>query len=297
MHTALVYRHQAMKHSYTPICFKFVFFMIANGISVAFMPFHLRNLCSLPPSAVTSRHQQRTNNSIDHDKKTLYLSKKGDASTFSENEFSRTVQPERILKTKRDYGIFVEASEDECKALALRFDLGDISKLQAWLSLRQEQVGGSSLALAGIEVEGTLTAAVTQTCVRTNEKFQVDLEYPLYCIVRPITSESSSLESDDEATSSSTENAHFDKSSSKKMKANYRQQQNRKLDEMDMAELQRLLQEEISGDDNDLMEDASIYPVGGLLDVGELVAQLFWFKLDPYPKKPGTDPVSFSITG
>jgi hypothetical protein len=50
-------------------------------------------------------------------------------------------------------------------------------------------------------------------------------------------------------------------------------------------------------EDASLMEDEAIYCVNGALDVGELVAQLFWLQLDPYPKKPGTTPVQRSITG
>ena len=58
-----------------------------------------------------------------------------------------------------------------------------------------------------------------------------------------------------------------------------------------------MLEYDINNEDDVLMEDESIYPIDGLLDVGELVSQLFWLKLDPYPKKPGTDPVQKSITG
>jgi hypothetical protein len=64
---------------------------------------------------------------------------------------------------------------------------------------------------------------------------------------------------------------------------------------MDVMELQRMLQYDMS--DDDVMEDEAIFPLDGMLDIGELVAQLFWLKLDPYPKKPGTDPVQRSITG
>ena len=46
-----------------------------------------------------------------------------------------------------------------------------------------------------------------------------------------------------------------------------------------------------------LMEDQAIYSTTGILDLGELVAQTFWLSVDKYPKKPGTDPIQFSITG
>jgi hypothetical protein len=47
----------------------------------------------------------------------------------------------------------------------------------------------------------------------------------------------------------------------------------------------------------DIMEDEGILGEDGIFDVGELVAQMFRVKLDPYPKKPGTTPVSYTITG
>jgi len=34
-----------------------------------------------------------------------------------------------------------------------------------------------------------------------------------------------------------------------------------------------------------------------MLDMGELVSQTFWLNLDPYPKKPGSGPVEFTISG
>ena len=67
---------------------------------------------------------------------------------------------------------------------------------------------------------------------------------------------------------------------------------------MDVLELQKLLQDDLGNEEDVLMEDESIYSTtGGFLDVGELVAQLFWLELDPYPKKPGTGPIQRSITG
>lgn len=57
------------------------------------------------------------------------------------NEFSRTFRPERILgggPRQRDYAVSVEAEVDERSALALRFDLSNIDKLEAEVSLRRE---------------------------------------------------------------------------------------------------------------------------------------------------------------
>ena len=53
----------------------------------------------------------------------------------------------------------------------------------------------------------------------------------------------------------------------------------------------------MTSNDAVLMEDEAIYSTESLLDVGELVSQLFWLQLDPYPKKPGSKPIQTSITG
>ena len=65
-----------------------------------------------------------------------------------QNEFSRTYRTESVLgggPRQRDYQMSVEATEEERSALAKRFDLSDISKLEAELSMRREpNVKGSS---------------------------------------------------------------------------------------------------------------------------------------------------------
>jgi hypothetical protein len=209
-----------------------------------------------------------------------------------ENEFSRPLQTERILRMRRDYLVDLEASTEECKALASRFDLSDIAKLEATLKLRQESIGGKGYS-TGVEVDGTVFASVTQRCVRTNEDFQVDLEFPLYCIVRPVMPmyalmNGGGVEADADA--KSIPEKREEKSTSKPRK-------NIDIGEMDMMQLQRMLQQDISDEEDILMEDEMIYPCDGALDVGELVAQLFFLKMDPYPKKPGSDFTSFTITG
>jgi hypothetical protein len=212
-----------------------------------------------------------------------------------ENEFSRPLQTERILRMRRDYRVDLEASTEECKALANRFDLSDIAKLEATLKLRQESIGGKGYS-TGVEVDGTVFASVTQRCVRTNEDFQVDLEFPLYCIVRPVmpmyalmNGGGVGVEADDSKANSAPEK--------REEKSEKKPRKNIDIGEMDMMQLQRMLQQDISDEEDILMEDEMIYPCDGALDVGELVAQLFFLKMDPYPKKPGSDFTSFTITG
>lgn len=211
-----------------------------------------------------------------------------DFSKRPENEFSRLVEPDRILKIKRDYLTDIVATPEECQALADRFDLPNIAALKASLSMRREMAGSG-----GIEVEGTVIGTVTRICVRTNEAFVMEnLEMPLYSIVRPITPISTLVAKQREL----EEQFGGFEDEKKSRKKNYRPQ-DRNVDEMDIMELQRLLQTDISSEDDVLMEDEAIYTTDGMLDVGELVAQLFWLSLDPYPKKPGSDPVSASISG
>merc|ERR1712150_388265 len=67
------------------------------------------------------------------------------------------------------------------------------------------------------------------------------------------------------------------------------------LNDLKMKEIESLLQEFDTEDD--VFEDENVLGSDGILDVGELVSQLFRLKLDPYPKKPGSEPVSYSISG
>lgn len=189
------------------------------------------------------------------------------------NEFSRTIQPSRVLKNKRSgfHTMKIVANEQECADLAKRFALSDISSLGADVVLRPEWIGTS--VSNGVEVEGSCQATVTQRCVRTNEEFVVDLNFPVYCIVRPVLPMGQEV---DEAPS-------------------LERTRNINMSDLDALQLQKMLIE--SDETEDLMEDENIYVVEGSLDVGELISQLFWLKLDPYPKKPGTDPIQRSITG
>lgn len=243
------------------------------------------------------------------------------------NEFSRTLHADRILKTRKSttgisnsfYPVSIEANDLECVALARRFDLSSIANLSASLQLRPSSLTTGGISSNSIEVEGMCKSIVTQRCVRTNEDFEVAVEFPIYCIVRPVLPSNNNnngivspldvpppIAGSYHDTGSSGRNgdrssppqqAHRKASGTNANKKSYRLP-DRNIDEMDVMELQRLLQADINADDDTLMEDEAIYSLqDGNIDVGELVAQLFWFKLDPYPKKPGTDPIQRSITG
>lgn len=230
------------------------------------------------------------------------------------NEFSRTYRVESVLSgghRQRDYHAKVEATEEELTQLAQRFELNQIYSLEAELDLRRERMTTSSTS-PGVEVEGTVHARVDQVCVRTGEIFDVDVQFQLFAIVRPIAvvGSAGSASGMDVAGAAPVEEEEVpqevldyeervSKSNNKKDKDKRKKRDTRvktpNLKDMDVMELQKLLQD--FDVEDDVMEDEGIYGGDGMLDVGELVAQLFWLKLDPYPKKPGSSPVSSSITG
>ena len=224
---------------------------------------------------------------------------------FAANEFSRLLDPERVLKigsssgsssrNRREYRMSIEASEEECQALAQRFDLPALGPLQADAVLRPAP------STSGVEVEGSIHATLTQRCVRTNEDFSMNVEFPLYAIVRPVVAlhvgAGTAVVDGDDAYDEEALYAAMGESSPSRRTNNNKKPPS--LENLDVFQLQQLLQD----DDDDeeladvLMEDQAIYPVGGQMDLGELVAQLFWLQLDPYPKKPGSEPIQRTISG
>jgi len=221
------------------------------------------------------------------------------------NEFSRPLRTETVLGPRRkEYTIDISAKEEELEALAERFSLSSIKKLDAGLSLSRDRVNGSAGAEC-IQVRGDIVATVIQTCVRTNEDFEVDLEFRMNSRVKAsgIKEEEADLDlgglsqADIEMALNAGGGANRRK---KKGKGKGRKEVNMRdskqsLDDMRMKEIEDLLQD--FDIEEDLVEDENIFAMDGMLDVGELVAQTFRIKLDPYPKKPGSEPVSYSISG
>jgi len=209
------------------------------------------------------------------------------------NEFSRPLQTDRILKTsggnrrrsRKDYLISLEATPEECKSLEERFELKGLTSLTADLAIRPaEEFASHRGGILTVQVEGTVQGHLTRTCVRSNEDFEADLEIPILTVIKPTTLQA--MEQDVEL---------FEQINKKKkrepIKANGLGSMN------DMIELQSML-DKMEIEDEDVWEDESIYSLStGQLDVGELVAQSFWLGLDPYPKKPGSGPVEFEISG
>ena len=88
----------------------------------------------------------------------------------------------------------------------------------------------------------------------------------------------------------SVEHISFESKKSRKKKE-YKSSQN--MDEMGLKELQNMMNE--FDIEDDIIEDEAVYK-DGMLDLGELVAQIFRVKLDPFPKKPGTKPIDMEFT-
>ena len=107
-----------------------------------------------------------------------------------ENEFSRKYRADTVLpggRTARDYKVSIEANEEERAALAERFRLSEIARLEANVVLRRDK-SGSAYDTDDIHMDGTVLATVTQKCVRTNEDFDVNLEFDVNAAVRPVQS-------------------------------------------------------------------------------------------------------------
>ncbi len=84
-------------------------------------------------------------------------------------EFSRPLAAERIGVAP--FETRVEASADECRALAVRMQLPAVLALSCAFVLRREPGGG-------IHAEGGLRARVVQTCVVTLDDFEAEVLEP-----------------------------------------------------------------------------------------------------------------------
>lgn len=209
------------------------------------------------------------------------------------------------------------ASELERHALAKRFRLSSISSLTADLTV-VPALHGNAIDIGDciIEASGTVSAVVTQKCVRTNEDFEISMEFSFDTVLKAMTpnksSESSAanVDNNDEPELSEGELAALEAASTldgggrrkNKRKGNKQKnvkgirggQSSKDLDGSGMKQLQDILMEyEVS---DEIIEDESCFCTDGIVDCGEIVAQMFRSKLDPYPKKPGSDPVSYSFT-
>ena len=219
------------------------------------------------------------------------------------NEFSRPLRTPVVLSPRRkEYSVSIQANEEELGALSKRFSLSHIEKLEADLILTRGRSGHSSSDGDCISIEGRVISAVKQTCVRTNEEFDVDLEFDLNSVVRATQMKPKQDIGDIGGMNAAEIEAVLNKGATGKRKkkgarrkaaSGFGSRQN--LNDMKIREIEGMLQD--FDYEDDVVEDESVFASDGILDVGELVAQMFRLKLDPYPKKPGSQPVRYSISG
>lgn len=274
------------------------------------------NIPSSHPTRRTFRRQKKNNNSLTVSKSRgihfQHLNLVRKIFELPQNEFSRPLHTRIILNSRRNqYNVDLSAEQEELDGLAKRFSLPKILKLTADLELRRDRHSSSS-GFECIQVQGAVLSSFTQKCVRTNEEFEVDLDFQFVTTIR--SSSNSSQSGGDNGLelggmrlaqiegslgggsgwSGKTKKGQKGKKGKKSGGGN-RNNNGRTLSEMNMNGIEGLIQEIYH--DEDVIEDQNIFGDDGFIDVGELVAQCFRTKLDPYPKKPGSKPVNFSITG
>jgi len=199
----------------------------------------------------------------------------------------------------------VEAKPDELQELSQRFQLPNIHQLRADLTIQQNSPGRGTTGKSEdiLYIQGSIMSNLTQTCVRTNDDFDVEMNVNFTSTIRSTTfgsNDPDSLIMEEEESNSRRQGDNDRKSSQKKRRKDKKamsRSSNRGINEIGMMELQNLVTDMSNEDeDNELIEDEAVYH-NGVLDAGELVAQIFSLKLDTYPKKPGSKPVKYSITG
>lgn len=260
----------------------------------------------------------------------------------SKNEFSRTIRVSKWFgtgggsashrKANKSMDLSISATPEECHALATRFRLTNISSLSADLVVHPALGVGSGRSSGGgsggrnvedsecIEAKGTVCAQVTQTCVRTNEDFDVTLEFSFDTVLKAMSSTTGNSGGSSANAAGSNDNESLSLGELAALEAaskldggggGGRQRKNKKggtkkrgvkgvrggqqsIDDMGMNQLKDILMEyEVT---DEIIEDEACFCNDGIVDCGEIVAQMFRSKLDPYPKKPGSDPVSYSFT-
>lgn len=243
----------------------------------------------------------------------------------SRNEFSRTIRVSKWFngggggggslssRSRKRMDLSIFATPEERNALANRFRLTKITALSADMVVQPAfggisgtsdgggRGGGNADQVECIEATGTVCAQVTQTCVRTNEEFDVSLEFSFETVLRAMSSNSGRGNDVGDEPLSAGEVSALDaayklgRGKERKIKGGNKPrggkgikggQSSRDLDGIGMKQMQDILTEyEVS---DEIIEDESCFCTDGIVDCGEIVAQMFRSKLDPYPKKPGT---------
>ena len=212
-----------------------------------------------------------------------------------QNEFSRTY----VVNDINTNSIKLSANQKEMADLAKRFSIPSISKLNATLSLKRERSNkyGSGVSII---IDGYLNVTYAQTCVRTDDNFNSDKNIDLFAIVKSpeedIFGGYGTAVVEEERPRKRGGNSGRKKKKSKRNKQEIRGDQY--FDEVRVEDLVKQFNtvEDFDDIDNELFEDPAVLDVDGVLDVGELAAQFLGLSLDPLPKKPGTEPMEFTLS-
>ena len=163
-------------------------------------------------------------------------------------ELSRVINMVETLSSPNPVNLSIKASSDELNALAKRFDLVNISLLEAEIKLSAIDSGTDRDADVLAEVK--LKAKLTQTCSVTTEPINDEIDASFSQVF------SAAPKSIAESFGESLENEGFSEDS-------------------------ELFDLEASS------EDAPEPIIGGVIDMGEFISQELSLRIDPFPRKKG----------
>lgn len=298
--------------------------LLLSYILAVFVALNVAEGFSVPPSQLL-RHDPSGDRS-----RQIYLAARDGARGGPQNDLAQQNELSRIISVSSNSGVgsnrnrnrnidlSITATPTECHALATRFRIANITAFSADMVVIPAPGlgGGSDAAGRGgnvdgnecIQARGTIWANVTQTCVRTNEAFDISLEFSFDTVLRAMASGSGGVDNKNEEPLSAGEFAALEAASKldtsrrprKKKRANNKRsgaggiKGGQLINDAGMNQLSDILMEyEVT---DEIIEDGNCFRTDGLVDCGEIVAQMFRLKLDPYPKKPGSAPVSYSFT-
>ena len=249
----------------------------------------------------------------------------GNKRNSGSNTRSQTRKRHQRQSGASSHEMTVTATKEECDALAERFGLSRLDSLEADLRImpcivqQQLTTGGkaSRASLIGsdisssssdvVDVEGTIKAHVQHVCVRSGDEFEMDVEFPFYSTVYPVSGNDNFLNDNiRNRGAQNDDNVPKKKKKTKKSKRSKNASLNSGsggsivVDLNDVFDLQAAIKasEAALRDDDGFgdidaaaaaipFEDEAVYCTFPdlTLDVGELVAQSFYTQLDPYPVK------------
>ncbi|MCP4394624.1 MAG: DUF177 domain-containing protein [Alphaproteobacteria bacterium] len=210
-------------------------------------------------------------------------------------EFSRLFDVETLSESPESMKI--KALKGECAALAKRFHVQDVKYLKAEFDLTKMSDGKVSM-------EGFYTSNVVQTCVVTLEpvvshiKGEIDV---VFCDAEEITRRDEALK---KKMLAEEERKHQEKLKAKSGNRNCSgcggdgdaedvRSRNKRSRRVKKAQIEEAVSDDLFDDEGFLsmsFDNAEIEPInddGGVIDLGEVIAQHLALEINPYPRKEG----------